>query len=199
MEYADSMIALLRAQGIPSRAAFGYTEITDTPKELIRHQWVQVWVPEFGWISIDPTYESKNRKIGQLIERVLWETFNDDSISNIYVYSVNNLDNFEEEYFSIKISSVDSIPDIEQKTYSDILPGVGIEDSNKYTIGNWTNTFLKTTILGRALLVTLPILVILFITIAILASIKIIRAKTGRAKKSQKKELINKSVGRFPT
>ena len=199
MEYADSMIALLRAQGIPSRAAFGYTEITDTPRELIRHQWVQVWVPEFGWISIDPTYESKNRKIGQLIERVLWETFNDDSISNIYVYSVNNLDNFEEEYFSIKISSVDSIPDIEQKTYSDILPGVGIEDSNKYTIGNWTNTFLKTTILGRALLVTLPILVILFITIAILASIKIIRAKTGKAKKSQKKELINKSVGRFPT
>ena len=199
MEYADSMIALLRAQGIPSRAAFGYTEITDTPKELIRHQWVQIWVPEFGWISIDPTYESNNRKIGQLIERVLWETFNDDSISNIYVYSVNNLDNFDEKSFSIKLSSIEDIPDIEQKTYSDILPGVGIKESDKYTIGNWTNTFLKTTVLGRALLVSLPILVTLFVTITILVSIKLVKAKTSKTKISQKKELINKSIGRFTT
>lgn len=198
MEYADSMIAILRAQGIPARAAFGYANITDTPQELIRHQWVQVWVPDSGWISIDPTFESTNRKIGQLIERVLWETFNDDSLSNIYIYSINNLEDITNENFSIKIFAVDEIPNIEKKTYSDILPNNDIENSTKYTIGNWSNTFLKTTVLGRAILVTLPITVTLIFTIFFLIILKSIKKKASPPKKQEEQSIVNKPVGRFP-
>ncbi len=64
MEYADSMIALLRAQGIPARAALGYANIRDTERIQVRHQWVQIWIPDHGWFSIDPTFESKNQKNG---------------------------------------------------------------------------------------------------------------------------------------
>jgi len=197
MEYADSMIAILRAQGIPARAAFGYANITDTPQELIRHQWVQVWIPDAGWISIDPTFESSNRKIGQLIERVLWETFNDDSLSNVYIYSINDLEEITNENFSIKIFAVDEIPDIEKKTYSDILPNNDIENSTKYTMGNWSNTFLKTTVLGRAILVTLPITVTLIFTIFFLIILKAIKKKAS-PKKQEEPSIVNKPVGRFP-
>lgn len=197
MEYADSMIAILRAQGIPARAALGYANITDSPTELIRHQWLQIWIPDYGWLSIDPTFESSNRKIGQLIERVLWETFNDDSLSNISIFSADKLGAFTEENFSIKIYSIEKIPDGEQKTYSDILPDKGIENSSKYTVGNLTNSLFKTTVLGKALLVTLPI-----ITTILLSIFLIVVIRTGIKKMKKKKEekvLTNKPVGRFPT
>lgn len=198
MEYADSMIAILRAQGIPARAALGYANITDTPVELIRHQWLQIWIPDYGWLSIDPTFESPNRKMGQLIERVLWETFYDDSLSNISIFSANKLGNFSEEKFSIKIYSVEETPpEKELKRYSDILD---IENSNRYTVGNFTNSLFKTTVLGKALLVTLPIIVTIALLIFFIVIIKLGIKKVKKKKEPEKERtLTNRSVGRFTT
>ena len=104
MEYADVMITLLRAQGIPARAALGYANLKDlahTPDSQVRHQWVQVWIPEYGWLSIDPTLESENMEIGQSLDRILWETFNGDSLSNTKIYSADSLENINSLEFNI--------------------------------------------------------------------------------------------------
>lgn len=162
MEYADVMISLLRAQGIPARAAIGYTNLSvDVPTEdQVRHQWVQIWVPDYGWISIDPTFESKNMKIGQMIERVLWETFNDDSLSNIKVYSANNIRDLTSDGYSVKIYGVDNVVETEDlDTYSTILPNTEIKEGNNPSVSVLGNTVLKTTTLGKALLITVPILI----------------------------------------
>lgn len=67
MEYSDLFLTLMRAQGIPARAAFGYgydSILPDDKQEA--HQWVQVYVPGLkDWISIDVTWgESGNSLIG---------------------------------------------------------------------------------------------------------------------------------------
>jgi transglutaminase-like putative cysteine protease len=67
MEYSDLFIALLRAQGVPARAAFGYgydprsTNGVDTA-----HQWAEVYAPNLNsWIMVDTTWgESGKRVIG---------------------------------------------------------------------------------------------------------------------------------------
>jgi transglutaminase-like putative cysteine protease len=61
MEYSDLFIALLRAQGIPSRAAFGYgytsTDYESRSDNTINHQWAEVYIPGLNqWVSIDTTW-----------------------------------------------------------------------------------------------------------------------------------------------
>ncbi len=67
MEYSDLFIALMRAQGVPTRAAFGYgydTRATDG--ENIAHQWTEVYFPSQNkWVAVDTTWgESGLQAIG---------------------------------------------------------------------------------------------------------------------------------------
>lgn len=189
MEYADSMIALLRAQGIPARAALGYTNITDEATDLVRHQWVQIWIPDYGWFSIDPTYESSDRKMGELIDRVLWETFNEDSLSNISIFSADSISTFDESNYKIQIYSVKEIPENNLMSYEQILPEKDIDMQPEYSVGNWFNSFLKTTVVGRAILVTLPIATLIaIITIFLMVAKALIR------RQKNKKQRLSKSV-----
>lgn len=63
-EYCWLYIALCRAAGIPSRYVGG-THIRDTPPytDTTFHRWVQIYLPNYGWIPVDPTWDdlSKNR------------------------------------------------------------------------------------------------------------------------------------------
>lgn len=194
MEYADSMIAILRAQGVPARAALGYANLkNDQVDNQIRHQWVQIWIPDYGWFSIDPTFESKNLKIGQQIDRVLWETFNGDALSNIRVFSADNIKEMTTEGFYLKIYGTSENIDLESlKEYTDLIPerdyqNDGIPENNGFTVSNWLNTFLKATVLGRALIVTIPILITLAVLIVVIHSISLI------IKKSKRKQDIKKT------
>lgn len=180
MEYADSMIAILRAMGIPARAALGYAGITeDIDTNQVRHQWVQIWIPEYGWFSIDPTYESENQKVGPLIDRVLWETFTGDSLSNIRIYSADKLDDLTTNDYSLKIFGVEDIDIKDFKKYNDLIPQKdytedGIPTSDGLSIGNWINTFLKATVFGRAIIITTPVLITLFLLIGGISVAKIL-------------------------
>lgn len=67
MEYSDLFIALMRAQGIPARAAFGYGyDARSTNGEQTAHQWAEVYMPALDtWIGVDTTWgESGNSIIG---------------------------------------------------------------------------------------------------------------------------------------
>jgi hypothetical protein len=82
MEYSDLLITMLRAQGIPSRAVFGYGYDPSKKNTLPeKHQWVQAYVEDKGWISIDPTWGNTSRRfIGSDFDHFSW------------FYSTNNVD-----------------------------------------------------------------------------------------------------------
>lgn len=77
-QFASSMTLMLRSQGIPSRFVTGFVigssqfEIDDIPEEVLysgrrvvdpykhvydsnAHAWVEIYVPNFGWIQFEPT------------------------------------------------------------------------------------------------------------------------------------------------
>lgn len=59
--FATTMVAMLRSQDIPARMAVGYTtgqpvgEDTYVVRALNSHAWVEVYFPNHGWVSFDPT------------------------------------------------------------------------------------------------------------------------------------------------
>jgi len=60
--FASAMVVLCRNLGIPSRLAIGYRGGIqgDSPNEFIfrnqdSHAWVEVWSPQRGWVTFDPT------------------------------------------------------------------------------------------------------------------------------------------------
>lgn len=60
--YASSFVVLMRAADIPARVVTGYLggEWNDTAKYLLirqsdAHAWAEVWLPEQGWVRVDPT------------------------------------------------------------------------------------------------------------------------------------------------
>lgn len=180
MEYADVMITLLRAQGIPARAALGYANLKDlshTPESQVRHQWVQVWLPNYGWLSIDPTLESENMDIGQNIDRILWETFNGDDLSNTKIYSADSLDNIDDLQFNISVYAVEEndIDDMSVlKSYDGISP---IKDLDESSIKDSINKFFKASSIGRSMAIVAPILLIIIFLIIMITSIRIVIRK----------------------
>jgi hypothetical protein len=61
--YATAMTVLLRTQGVPARFVVGYSPgqhvSADTwvVRGLNSHAWVEVYVPDVGWVRFDPTPE----------------------------------------------------------------------------------------------------------------------------------------------
>lgn len=59
--FATTMAAMLRAEGVPARYAVGYTsgdrvgENEYLLRDAHRHAWVEVYFPDVGWVSFEPT------------------------------------------------------------------------------------------------------------------------------------------------
>jgi hypothetical protein len=189
MEYSDAMITILRAQGIPARAAVGYAELNgeeETAEELLRHQWVQVWIPDYGWLTIDPTYEGSDKIMGAYIDRILWETFSGDSLSNIKVYSANVEKIVDNPDYNISIYAVETSPDSDLYEYTDFNRSNEIKEENEnIPVFEWFNTFLKTTIVGKALVIVMPIALVVVVLTILIAIFKNIVKKKKPKKKSK--------------
>jgi transglutaminase-like putative cysteine protease len=58
MEYSDLFIALMRAQGVPARAGFGYGYDSRSTSGIdTAHQWAEVYLPtQDTWILVDTTW-----------------------------------------------------------------------------------------------------------------------------------------------
>jgi len=80
-EYSFVYIALCRASGLPARYA-GSVAIRgdDASLDEVFHRWVEVYLPNYGWIAIDPsrgdkdTPYQKSQAFGYLSNRVLITT-----------------------------------------------------------------------------------------------------------------------------
>lgn len=113
MEYSDLLITLLRAQGIPSRAIFGYSY---DPKNRIGqnegHQWVEAFIPNIGWVSLDPTWGDTGRRdyIGVDLDHALWYVAgqNVDEPSKVVRYSYGNTGEVSPPQF--EITAIKEVP-----------------------------------------------------------------------------------------
>lgn len=69
LEYSDLMVSLLRAQGIPARMPVGYAYTGDlkASREVADslHSWVEAYIPNVGWINVDPTWGEKYDNFGK--------------------------------------------------------------------------------------------------------------------------------------
>lgn len=60
-DFAHLMVACLRAFGLPTRYVSGYLLTTPPPGQArlvgadASHAWISVWLPEMGWVDLDPT------------------------------------------------------------------------------------------------------------------------------------------------
>jgi len=52
-DFAHLMIAILRSFGVPARYVSGY--IHRPHKDSHSHAWCEAWLPDVGWLGIDPT------------------------------------------------------------------------------------------------------------------------------------------------
>jgi transglutaminase-like putative cysteine protease len=79
--FATAAALLLRLQGVPTRYVTGFSMDAAEPvgghyvvRESDAHAWIEAWVPERGWIEVDPTpaadYAAVHAERGSLIARV---------------------------------------------------------------------------------------------------------------------------------
>jgi transglutaminase-like putative cysteine protease len=210
MEYADLMIAILRAQGIPARTAFGYgndpllSSNTDNnintnavTNSRIGHQWVQIWVDNYGWVSIDPTWGETGREyIGADLDHILWSAVSNlssNSVFDTYLFSANTIDaqslnSFDITLKTIKKSEFDSqMKDGSLKEISAFTPLT----SNSIEIDKISTT-IKTTPIGKALVIVLPSCIALLLLLILLMSLtKILQKVFNLPRKNKKKATAN--------
>jgi transglutaminase-like putative cysteine protease len=54
-DFAHLMIGILRSFGVPARYVSGY--IHRPEQESQSHAWAEAWLPEVGWVAMDPTHD----------------------------------------------------------------------------------------------------------------------------------------------
>jgi transglutaminase-like putative cysteine protease len=117
MEYSDLFIALMRAQGIPARAAFGHgysaLDFESSLNKTINHQWAEVYLPKLKtWINVDTTWgENGPALIGGDLNHFYSHVAsqNPEVPSSVEVKFVGKLENVPEQIS--EISTVEKLPD----------------------------------------------------------------------------------------
>ncbi len=78
IHYAGAMTFVLRAAGVPARVVAGYQGGEVNPagnylsvRQLDAHAWVEYWVTERGWVSVDPTFQVAPERIELGLEEAL--------------------------------------------------------------------------------------------------------------------------------
>jgi transglutaminase-like putative cysteine protease len=184
VEYADALTAILRAQGIPSRVAFGYSNSGIDKYAQAGHAWVQAWIPQYGWLSIDPTYEGVNQRIGPNIDLILWDTQEGEEDKRMRVFSADTVtqegDNLKIKVYPLDENEIENVGSL--RSYSDIQ-----FESDEYSTKDMVNIAIKTTPIGKALIIILPIGIVLLLIILLLSlSVTLIRRiKTRKASPNQ--------------
>jgi len=115
LEYSDLSISLLRAAGIPARMPVGYGYSGDLKKSPSvsdsLHSWVQAYIPNNGWINLDPTWGEKFNNFGisdiDHLAFAIWGA-NDSQPSAITAEGVDT--NYQ--YDDVSLTYTDTIPNI---------------------------------------------------------------------------------------
>ncbi len=190
MEYADLMIAILRAQNIPARAAMGYgndPHLNQQENNLAAetgHQWVQIWLPNYGWLSADPTWGETDRKyIGGDLDHVLWYTEGNtkEKISKIMIYSSREINQQIFDLYNITVipKHHSDVPELQNlKTIQTLVDNYEKEEEEILSKDQSLQETIQDSTAGRALVFALPAIIILIASIVVVIVIsKIIKSK----------------------
>lgn len=185
MEYADLLTAILRAQGIPSRSAIGYGNdptLSTSSSAKTGHQWVQVWIPDYGWLSVDPTWgETQREYIGGDLDHILWYTVASSSqdISESIIFSADSVSSNILQDYNVEINP------LKQADVPDLTTLTAISDlSSQYqdVKENKIEDTLKTTLLGRTLVLITPVCMTIVVITGVFSLISgIIAARKRKA------------------
>jgi transglutaminase-like putative cysteine protease len=179
MEYSDLLITLLRAQGIPARASFGYG--FDPKSESATeegHQWVEVYMPNVGWVAVDPTWGDTGRKnyIGGDVDHALWYVAgtNVETPSPVTKYSFSDIGAVESPKFEIQAH--ESLALEQFMTLEELLDKYEYTQQHKiYELWERMNIY------GRIVFVGIPTFLLILLLFTLLSSIiKIIKKYTAR-------------------
>ena len=95
--FAGSVVYLLRAAGIPARVVLGYQGAEENPVagfysvyQYNAHAWVELWVKNRGWVSIDPTGWVSPERIEQGVESALKNEFTGFSSGSTWLNGVRS-------------------------------------------------------------------------------------------------------------
>lgn len=113
LEYSDLTIALLRAADIPARMPVGYGYSGDLKKSSSvsdsLHSWVQAYVPNNGWINLDPTWGEKFNNFGiSDIDHMTFAIWGRDDSSPFAIARAGADTNYQ--YENVKLSYSEVIP-----------------------------------------------------------------------------------------
>ncbi len=201
MEYSDLATTLLRANGVATRTVMGYTldenEFSYTDDGYrVGHEWLEAWIPGLGWLSIDPTWGSKhNRNIGYNLDRVIFYVTSDIQSKPTSLIGAYTADlGFEYGEYDIEIEAITAQEYYEGKDNLESLDDILERDQallnneryKKLTESGHKNTaewllyfeiMLKTSLVGRGILVSLPLCGLVVVLTTIVAIVKRIFSK----------------------
>ncbi|MDD3648309.1 MAG: transglutaminase domain-containing protein [Candidatus Dojkabacteria bacterium] len=178
MEYSDLLITLLRAQGIPARAAFGYGFDPKAEEETEEgHQWVEVFMPNIGWVPVDPTWGDTGRRnyIGSDLDHALWRVTSIDveTPSPITKYSVDSL-KLDPPTFQIEI-----VNEVELSGLQDLS---SLQEKFEYTSKHMLLEKIdQLNVYGKIVFIGVPIVLVIVLMIIVFYSItKMIKKMTSK-------------------
>lgn len=124
MEYSDLFIALMRAQGVPARAAFGFGYDPRAGDTLdTAHQWAEVYLPaQDTWLSVDTTWgESGPEVIGANLNHFFHYVASTDPQTPAPVTAQLYGQGGEIQPSQFSITALPSIPSTDFQTQAEIL------------------------------------------------------------------------------
>lgn len=127
IDYADLTVSLLRASGIPARVPVGFAYSPGLKKsdglQDAYHAWVEVFIPEVGWISIDPVWGEKYDNFGSTdfdhFAFLMWGTY---SSLPAPIQTGNEAIDFAYETSELKVSSSKPESKFEGKLQTIVIP-----------------------------------------------------------------------------
>lgn len=114
LEYSDLSITLLRAAGIPARMPIGYgysgeLKQSNSVSDSL-HSWVQAYVPNIGWMNVDPTWGEKFHNFGTSdLDHVAFAIWGQSDDSPVAVTEAGNDVNYQYEATKIEYEALPSI------------------------------------------------------------------------------------------
>ena len=76
--YAGAFVFVMRAAGIPARVVAGYQGGEYKPADRViqvrqfdAHAWAEIWVPESGWVRVDPAAAVSPERIREGLEKAV--------------------------------------------------------------------------------------------------------------------------------
>jgi transglutaminase-like putative cysteine protease len=185
MEYSDLLITLLRAQGIPARAAYGYGyDPQFAPDNQESHQWVQAWVPDYGWLTIDPTWGETGRDfIGKDLDHALWYVASEHPDNPAPLEVTSSFSDFTVEQSQIEIVAVEKLPeDIDYKSIAQLQQDIPLQQAKVEEISEK----IRVSPVGKSFIIIIPSCLGVLILIVFLSSVvKFLKGK-NRASKAGK-------------